>query len=194
MTSAEIERMIENMQNDLSAAEAVKEDAENRIALFETALDNLEIELEETKKAEARSITKTPFGRTGVYYTVAPATNGGSFVVFSHIDYRTNYNDNHFYCCNYFHTMEEAQEIANKFNFLLRLQRLHDELCPGFKPAEGGPNKYNEYITVEYCPQNEDNKWIVSTSYLTNKLNVYFPTENIAYKVCEILNNEENSL
>ena len=40
-------------------------------------------------------------------------------------------NDN-FGSNNYFKTEERAQEVANKINFLLRLERLHDTFCPDY--------------------------------------------------------------
>lgn len=35
---------------------------------------------------------------------------------------------------NYFLTKERAEEVADKINFLLKLERLHDTFCPDYKP------------------------------------------------------------
>ena len=92
------------------------------------------------------------------------------------------YNNN-----NYFHTKERAQEVADKINFLLKLERLHDTFCPDYQPDwNDGKNKYfvfydntskryafNAVAVVEYEP------------------GVYFPTGKIAKKVCDILNAEQ---
>ena len=35
---------------------------------------------------------------------------------------------------NYFHTKKRAEEVADKINFLLKLERLHDTYCPDYVP------------------------------------------------------------
>lgn len=42
--------------------------------------------------------------------------------------------DSNFDNNNYFHTKERANEVADKINFLLKLERLHEIYCPDYKP------------------------------------------------------------
>lgn len=102
-------------------------------------------------------------------------------------DINNNTDSRYFENNNYFHTRRRAQEVADKINFLLKLERLHDTLCSNYKPDwNDGENKYfvfydndskcyafNAVAIVEYEPI------------------VYFPTRETAQKVCDILNAEQ---
>ena len=92
---------------------------------------------------------------------------------------------------NYFHTEQRAQEVADKINLLLRLERLHDTFCPEYVP-----DWKNCWLSKYYIYQDKSmgNIWIcgqVNTD--SDIVQVYFPTEEIAKKVCDILNAEERS-
>lgn len=91
---------------------------------------------------------------------------------------------------NYFHTEERAEEVADKINFLLKLERLHDIYCPDYKP-----NWNNEWESKFYIFYNIPyKKYQYSISYWTPYCsNIYFNSEEIAEKVCEILNKEEEN-
>lgn len=92
-----------------------------------------------------------------------------------------NFNSN-----NYFKTYERAREVADKINFLLKLERLHDTFCPSYMPdwksKEGKWSIYfDSYSNIyDYCV----------TLKSLNVQQVYFPSEEIAQKVCDILNKE----
>ena len=88
---------------------------------------------------------------------------------------------------NYFHTEQRAQEVANKFNFLLKLERLHDIYCSDYRPDWDDDDEYK--YSVHY--DNEDKYYRVSAlCVVEHKSDVFFPTRNIAQKVCDILNAE----
>lgn len=92
------------------------------------------------------------------------------------------YNNN-----NYFHTKERAQEVADKIDFLLKLERLHDTFCPGYKPDwNDGENKYFVFYD-NTCKRYAFN----AVAIVEYEPGVYFPTGKIAKKVCDILNAEQ---
>ena len=87
---------------------------------------------------------------------------------------------------NYFHTAERAQEIVDKINFLLKLERFHDTFCPDYKPNwNGSERKYFVFY-------DSDNKCYGANfvTILECKTDVFFETSEIAKKVCDILNKE----
>lgn len=88
----------------------------------------------------------------------------------------------------YFHTKERANEVASKINFLLKLERLHDTFCPDYVP-----DWENRWLSKHYIYQDKSmgNTWIWGkTGIDSDAVQVYFPTEEIAQKVCDILNKE----
>lgn len=112
----------------------------------------------------------------------------------SEIDYGTfteigDMVDNaHFRHNNYFHTEQRAQEVADKINLLLKLERLYDTFCPDYVPDWGNCWLPKYYI---YQDKSMGNIWICSAVSTDNDaVQVYFPTEEIAKKVCDILNAE----
>ena len=92
---------------------------------------------------------------------------------------------------NYFKTEQRAQEVADKINLLLRLERLHDTFCPDFNLGLGDElNTEKYYVFYSFIRM----KWAVSwTIEARDAVQVYFPTEEIAQKVCDILNAEGRS-
>lgn len=91
---------------------------------------------------------------------------------------------------NYFYTKKRAQEVADKIKFLLKLERLHDIYCLDYTPDwnDGRDIKYLVYY------DSDRNKWHIYTcQFMQIPYCVYFPTEEMAQKVCDILNKEEQS-
>lgn len=91
-------------------------------------------------------------------------------------------DDDRFDNNNYFKTPERAHEVADKINFLLKLERLHDTFCPD---CENG--RYYIFQNTEsgrYC------YGYIRNVPITHPTSVMFPSEEIAYKVCDILNKE----
>lgn len=86
---------------------------------------------------------------------------------------------------NYFYTFERAEEVVDKIKFLLNLERLHDTYCPDYKPDWDNEDKTKFSIHFDHY----DNKYCCSHAYSVEDMpRVYFPTEEIAQKVCDILN------
>lgn len=91
---------------------------------------------------------------------------------------------------NYFHTKKRAEEVADKINFLLKLERFHDIYCPNYKPDWSNDKDYKHYIYYD----EKAKKWtfdVVTKYHLV--VCVYFPTSKIAQKVCNILNEERGN-
>lgn len=148
---------------------------------LKTKLTELEKEMADLKVAISKIGEEEPkFERRKgeVYYTVG-AYRGNTEcyeLVDDSVSDGWRYDNN-----NYFYTEERAQEVSDKINFLLKLERLHDIYCP----REGG--KY-------YISQNtESGRYCygcIMNVPLAYPTSVMFPSEEIAYKVCGILNKE----
>lgn len=87
---------------------------------------------------------------------------------------------------NYFHTKKRAQEVADKIKFLIKLERLHDIYCPDYKPDwNSTERKYLVYFDHSKRKYGWD-----TFSYSEYAGAIYFPTKEIAQKVCDVLNKE----
>ena len=88
---------------------------------------------------------------------------------------------------NFFSTEERAEQVAEKMRLLLRLEQLHDQLCPDYVPDWGsGEAMYCLYY------DHSSSRWAVDGWYDCNcRVNgAYFDTLENAEKVAEILNKE----
>lgn len=88
---------------------------------------------------------------------------------------------------NYFHTEERAQEVCDKIKLLLKLERLHDIFCPNYKPS------WEDKNTRKYCVYYDNANGVYYIDGCINAMHpstVYFPTEEIALKICRLLNKE----
>lgn len=93
---------------------------------------------------------------------------------------------------NCFKTKERAEEVANKIKFLLKLERLHDIYCPDYKPDDWEINSLKKYYVCYSPSRPSGEKWrLLITRNIKDAVQVYFPTREIAQKVCDILNSEE---
>lgn len=90
---------------------------------------------------------------------------------------------------NYFHDKERAQEVADKIRLLLKLERLHDIYCPNYKP-NWGSYSIKHYICYDALEEKWCSRYVQT---IKNAIQVYFPTKEIAQKVCDILNSEEQN-
>lgn len=91
---------------------------------------------------------------------------------------------------NYFKTSERTQEVADKINFLLKLERLHDTLCPDFVPDWDDFNSCKYMILYDHDHKIYKYMYCYSTEQRTL---AFFPSEKIAQKVCDILNKEREN-
>lgn len=126
-------------------------------------------------------------GKDEVYCHVV--TDSGKVVIAQDMEEHRIFDNECFENNNYFHSRERAKEVADKMNFLLKLERLHDIYCHDYKLNKNGyqasycvhfSRKSKKYV---YYFQNAQNAWFEETQ-------VYFPTSEIAQKVCDILNEE----
>lgn len=87
---------------------------------------------------------------------------------------------------NCFRTKERAEQVANKMRLLLRLEQLHDMLCPDYVPGwESDEAKFYVYFS------HMQNNWRVSFSTAWwYPCMVVFDTNENAEKATEILNKE----
>lgn len=87
---------------------------------------------------------------------------------------------------NFFSTEERAEQVAEKMRLLLRLEQLHDMICPDYVP-DWEDNKLKFYVYFDH----EQGNWDVSASSFCDALGlVTFETGENAQKAAEILNRE----
>lgn len=90
---------------------------------------------------------------------------------------------------NCFKTKERAEEVLNKIKFLLKLERLHDIYCPDYKP-----NWNRESLKYYVAYDTSKEKWCsCCIRVMEDAVQVYFPTQDIAQKVYDALNREEQN-
>ena len=117
-------------------------------------------------------------------------TNFGDPIVYVERESNGFFDNKCFENNNYFHTKERAQEVADKIRLLLKLERLHDIYCPDYKPSPNDKDKRTYYIYKDYS-SGKHASWEYGVLTVTrNAVEVYFPTKEIAQKVCDILNTE----
>lgn len=88
---------------------------------------------------------------------------------------------------NFFRTRERVEQVKEKMRMLLRLEQLHDMLCPDYEPDWGsGEAMYCLYY------DHSSSRWAVDGWYDCNcRVNgAYFDTKENADKAAEILNKE----
>lgn len=147
-------------------------------------IEQLEKELAEAKSEPEfeRVVHGEQYYHIGLDYVVCTCPLSDTNSYYNKMDYDNN---------NYFYTKERAQEVADKIRLLLKLERLHDIYCPDYKP--NWDSSRNKYIILKN--HIDDNRYYnyVAVSYSQDVVQVYFPNEEIAKKVCGILNKELKS-
>ena len=168
MTKTEIENKIYDLKRVIKNCENIIKANENEIKKLEAEKERPAFErVEEGKK----------------YYTVTAGSYNRVFVKeYTRFD-KLNFENN-----NYFLTKERAEEVTDKINFLLKLERLHDTFCPDYKPY--WDNNWTQKFYVLF--DNRKRKYTNARAYsvVDNHTTVYFDSEETANKVCEILNKE----
>lgn len=99
---------------------------EERITELQKQLD----ELKEQVKNGTGVFNRVPLKDT--YYRVRFAE--GKAYAEVEIEDDNSLDSNSFANNNYFLTEERAKEVAEKINVLLKMERIHDTLCPEYKP------------------------------------------------------------
>ena len=147
----------------------------------------LENKIEQAEQSDEPKFERVPDGKQ--YFTLS-AVNG-AFVGNRTAEGHWQLDDNRFDNNNYYKTKERAQEVADKINFLLKLERFHDIYCPAYVPnfEPDFDGLINCKYTIYYDHDNKRYKTAQCCSVEQRTL-VYFPSEEIAQKVCDILNKE----
>lgn len=122
-----------------------------------------------------------------MYYTITCGTiTGGDFYASSYVYNGDSVDRSCIICRNCFPTEEHAEQVAEKMRFLLRLEQLHDMICPDYVPDYGDDEtKYHIYFSHLQGKYNIS----CSTSW-ENPCMVAFDTKENALKATEILNKE----
>lgn len=170
MTKTEIENKIYDLKRTI-------ENCENIIKANKNEIKKLEAEKEEPTFERVEKDKK--------YYLLGDFR--GKIIAHPIPDDGSELHKKRFENNNYFLTEERAEEVADKINFLLKLERLHDTFCPNYKPDWG--DNWTEKNNVFF--DNESGKYISANAYsVVDHTTVYFDSKETAKKVCEILNKE----
>lgn len=148
-------------------------------AEFLGKLEALKKEAEMQKKQEEPKPWKPEIGEE--YFTIA---NGVDAV--QYIYYGDGIDEVNIPSGNYFRTEERAEQVTDKMRLLLRLEQLHDMLCPDYVPD------WNNDGELKFCLgyDHADDCWLADDFNVTQYPTVYFDTNENAEKAAEILNKE----
>ena len=156
-----------------------KQELMARIVQAEQQLNELKAELEKHEKMP--TFERVAEGQ--VYFVIR--IGSGFPVVYEKQGYQ--YDDYSFEEFNYFHTRERAQEVADKIKFLLKMERLHDIYCSGYKPDWNNDEISKWYVIYSI----ERNGYMAQhVYYAKDEVRTYFPDKETAQKVCDMLNKE----
>ncbi len=159
-----------------------KREIENKIYDLKRTIESCENEI---KKLEAEKEEPT-FERVEKhcdYYYVN--ISAGQAVANFQPEFYGSFDDTNFKNNNYFLTKERAEEVADKINFLLKLERLHDTFCPDYKPDWNCKREAKWVVVFDYDKNKYASYWNAVTD---NRTIVYFDSSKTADKVCETLN------
>lgn len=140
---------------------------------FSGKLEELKKEAEMQKKQE-----EWKFGEKYFYIS-----QSGRVICEMFTEHRTDIARKNF--GNFFRTRERAEQVADKMRLLLRLEQLHDMLCPDYVPD------YEDDDEVKYHVYFNHFQGKYNISYSTSRENpcvVAFDTKENVEKAAEILN------
>lgn len=169
--------MLKNMEyNEL--IEKLKEIEASIAKLTEQVSDFKKLQADDDK--EFKRVDKGKY-----YYSIKMFD--GKFVIGKFMECGITGDEIYFNNNNYFLTQERVQEVADKLNHLMRIERLHDELCLDYRPnwQDKDETKWVIYYDAEINYYLVDDRWVYK-----DVINTYFPTKEIAKKACDILNAE----
>lgn len=171
MTKTEIENKIYDLKRDIESCENIIKANKNEIKKLEAEKERPAFERVE-KGEKYYSIGKCPSGEFASYLLT---------------ERKGPFDEYYFKNNNYFHTKERAEEVADKINFLLKLERLHDTFCPDYK-LDWEDEKRECYWYVKFDSRTKTYKAV--WGYHESSTTAYFDSEETAERVCEILNKE----
>ena len=164
-------------------------DIEKKIEALKTEflgkLEDLQNEAEMQREQEELKPWKPENGE--IYYTITCGIiDGGDFHASSYVYDGDSVDRRCVISRNCFPTEECAEQVAKKMRLLLRLEQLHDMLCPDYEPDwEDCRLKFYVYFNCE------QGNWTVSgSSFCEKPCMVAFDTKGNAEKAAEILNKE----
>lgn len=146
-----------------------------------------EIEAEKERLIKEQNKSKFELVQNEKYYFINFLARGSRLAVQKDIYVaalgdRARVNQN-----NCFKTEKRAKEVLDKIELLLKLERLHDIYCPDYKP-NWESDSFKHYV----CYNTSKDEWCsCCVRVMEDAIQVYFPTHEIAQKVCDILNKEE---
>lgn len=88
---------------------------------------------------------------------------------------------------NCFPTKERTEQVAKKMRLLLRLEQLHDMLCPDYVPDWSNEDEHKFYLFYDGKAGNWKYTYWSAFDF---RVGEYFDTEENAEKAAEILNRE----
>ena len=165
------------IENEISDIKRMIESFKNLIEVNEKVIKSLEAEKEKF------AFDRVEKGKN--YYSIGESF-AGKIEVCCGTERNTAGDIDHLENNNYFYTKERAEEVADKINFLLKLERLHDIYCPDYKPDWNDKNE--EKLSVVF--DSDKKKYAPYWNAVTNCTTVYFNSEEIIEKVCYVLNKE----
>lgn len=139
------------------------------------------VKLEELKK-EAETQKKQEEWKFGEKYFYI--SQSGRVIQEMFTEHRTDIARKNF--GNFFRTRERAEQVAEKMRLLLRLEQLHDMLCPDYVP-DWKDDRLKFYV---YFDHEQGNLNITASSFCDTLSLVAFETRENAQKAAEILNKE----
>ena len=148
-------------------------------AEFLGKLEALEKEAEMQKKQEELKPWKPE--REEKYFTIE-----NSFDVVQYTYCEDGIDESNIQFGNYFRTEERAEQVAKKMRLLLRLEQLHDMLCPDYVP-DWKDDRLKFYV---YFDHEQGSLNITAGSFCDALSLVTFETRENAEKAAEILNKE----
>lgn len=188
MTIEELNKKITQLKNELTSIKQERNELNNKTTQLEYELERIKQKRDKLREGLSEPTFERMVGKAYYFIYESDARLG----VYAGIDGGSNsallnyeldrYNEN-----NYFHSAARAMEVLEKFKMLLKLERLHDIYCPDYVPDWNSGNwKYSVFYhnTVERYK-------VEGAATFEDKTKVYFPTEEIAQKICDILNAEQ---
>lgn len=147
---------------------------------FLEKLEALEKEAEMQKKQEEPKPWKPEVGEE--YFTIANSVDTVQYIY-----YGDGIDEVNIPSGNCFKTKKRAEQVAKKMRLLLRLEQLHDMLCPDYVPDYEDDDEVKSHVYFDHSLDRYD------ISYSTRRENpcmVAFDTKKNALKAAEILNKE----
>jgi hypothetical protein len=149
-------------------------------AEFLEKLEELKKEAETQKKQEEPKPWKPEVGEE--YFTIANSVDTVQYIY-----YGDGIDEVNIPSGNCFKTKKRAEQVAKKMRLLLRLEQLHDMLCPDYVPDYEDDDEVKSHVYFDHSLDRYD------ISYSTRRENpcmVAFDTKKNALKAAEILNKE----